>query len=245
MEKYPLTDEEINKIEAVWKFINLFNQQYVFLTDYRKHLIKTVQHKYTPEQFYELEMITNKLFWNLRWKLAPLWMDPEITEKEYLDNLHIFYKQSELPIALQLCSFEPYSNETDLENKIKHNELFEKTYYRSFINKLMIVDKQQKRIITKPFEGSSEIFSKNYFNLLTMTILFDRQLYDTIMLNPFLIKFKNIQLSKYYYQYDYGFPNLNFCTYLFGSKEDRLNRINKMYFVYEKPKSKYWYKLIK
>jgi hypothetical protein len=94
-------------------------------------------------------------------------------------------------------------------------------------------------------EGSSHIFTKNYFNLLSTMILFDRQLYEKVMRNPFYIVDHNIKLSDYYYQYDYPFPNLNYCIYSFGTKEDYLNRIKLMYYNDNNPKDKYWFKLIR
>ena len=64
------------------------------------------------------------------------------------------------------------------------------------------------------------------------------------MKNPYSIKNYKFNLPEYYYEYDYGFPNLNFCVYSFGSKKNRMDRIEKMYYFYPS-KSKYWFKIIK
>jgi hypothetical protein len=99
--------------------------------------------------------------------------------------------------------------------------------------------------MTKPFEGSSHIFHKNFFNLMTMAILFDKTRYEQVMKNPFVIKVQNLELPKHYYEHDYGFPNINFCTYKFGSKSDRMDRIKKMFYNKgQKSKGEYWFKLI-
>ena len=90
------------------------------------------------------------------------------------------------------------------ENKI-NNILQKSNYYRSFINKLVIIDKKNKQIISKPFEGSADIFSKNYFNLLTMSILLKKKLYIKITENPYLIKNQKVinkLLNGYYLQLD-------------------------------------------
>ena len=106
------------------------------------------------------------------------------------------------------------------------------------------MDKQNKIIISKLMEGSSEIFCKNYFNLLSMTILFDRDLYEKIIRDSFDIKYLKIKLPEYYYQNDYPFPNLNSCIYICGNKREKMNRIKKMYFNTDGPIDKYWFKII-
>ena len=135
-----------------------------------------------------------------------------------------------------MCNYEKYN-----KGNIKRNKIFETTYYRSFINKILIHDKTTDRIITKPMEGSSDIFAKNNFNLETMTILNDKNLYEKIMSNPLSLRNHDIQVPEYYFQLDYPFPNLNFMTYSFGNKEERINRINKMYYCDD---CKNWYKLL-
>jgi len=244
--KYPLDTLEIKMIDKVWNLLEIIKQQYLFIFEYRKNLIKKVRKSYTIEEFYELEHILNKLFWNLRWLVYPMFFENMTDTEEKYDKIILDdYKNLEnLPNSLTICEFEKYTDSKDLENKIENNKIFSSVYYRSYINKLIIVDKKNKIIMSKPMEGSSVIFDKNYFNLLTMTILFDRELYEKIMKNPFTLKNTKIQLSNFYYQYDYGFPNLNFCTYKFGTKKDRLDRIKKMYYYDGKNRSKYWKKLI-
>lgn len=243
--KYPLTDDEYSYIPDAWRFLRIFKKNFVFFSDYREYVMKKIRKNYTPEEFFMYETILNKMFWNLRWLTFPLWIREGISEEEYEDFVWNNYNnQKELPYSLLLCEFQTYKDYRDREYKIFHNKLFEDTYYRSFINKLMIIDKVKKMIITKPIEGSSEIFSKNYFNLLTISILFDRDLYKEIMHRPYKIKNKKFELSNYYYEYDYGFPNLNYCVYTFGTLADRMERIKKMYYS-EKPKATWWFRLIR
>ena len=93
-------------------------------------------------------------------------------------------------------------------------------------------------------EGSSHIFKKNYFNHLTIIVLLNRTLYEKIILEPKLILEKRIRLSDYYFQQDYAFPNVNFCTYEFGDFDQKMNRIQKMYYCDDEKKDKYWFKII-
>lgn len=225
---HSLTDAEHNKIDKVWDFIQLFNKEFVFITDYRRYVIKHVQQLYTLDEFYELEHIANKLFWNLRLLLQPLWLEGNTSKQ--LDN------------ALTLCDCQHYTDQQDLNNKIKDNKIFNTVYYRSFINKLVIIDKEQQIIYTKKMEGASHIFSKNYFNLLTMYIFKNKDMYERIMKNISMIQEASFDIPTHYYQYDYAYPNLNFCVYTFGSVDDRKERIKQMY--YTDTKGKQWFKLI-
>jgi hypothetical protein len=243
--KYPLTDDEFANIEGVWKFMNKFKKVFVFISDYRNYIIKSIRKKYTIEEFFFYESILNKLFWNLRWLLFPLFENEDMSQEGYDKYIKNNYDQhKELPYFLSLCHKIHYQNFEDLEEKLKSRPILQNNFYRSFINKLIIVDKVNKIIYSKEMEGSSNIFSKNYFNLFTFSILFERELYEQIVTNPFLVKVEKIKLSQFYHEYDYAFPNLNYCTYEFGTKEERLERIEKMYYYKSGEKDKYWFKLL-
>lgn len=215
--KYPLTPDEIKHIESVWKFIKIFNKHFLYIADYRDYLIKKINKKYTIDEFYLYETIANKLLWNLRVILLPY-----------------FTKTS-------LCHQIKYTNTNELDEKIKKAEAYLGTYYRSFINKLIIVDKKDHSIYYKKMEGSSSIFHQNKFNLLTMYVFLNRELYEKVMQNPIIYKEYIEILPEYYYQYDYGFPNINLCIYKIGIDDDRQYRIKKMY--YEKNPEN-WVRLI-
>lgn len=249
--KFPLSDEEYNNIDKVWNFIEEITVPYISFSDYRNYIIKTIRKKYDIEQFYFLENIANKLLWNLRWKLFPVLQNNNITIDEYNEFVKNNYENmNDIPNELLQIDKIYYIDNADLQKKINQNKLMEINYYRSFINKLLIVDNDKKIIHIKEMEGSSDIFSKNYFNLLSFTIFIKRKLYEKVMRNPFIIVKNRLKIPKYYHQMDYGFPNLNLCTYSFGDKKCKLNRIKKMYY-YENnnknnknKKDNYWFKLI-
>lgn len=222
--KYIISNKEYKNIDKAWKLINIFNKPFVSVTDQRNYLIKYIKRNYTANEFYFLENIIEKMFWNLRWAVFPLFVKS---------------KSEKIPDELIMCEKLKYDD--DLDEKIGEIISNNDTYYRSFINKIIIVDKANKTIYNKKMEGSSDIFSKNSFNLYTMTVLLNRDLYERVMSDPHNIKNLDIELPHYYYQYDYGFPNLNYCAFNVGDKEFKLNRINKMY--YNKDAS-HWFKLI-
>ena len=242
--KYPLNGREYKEIDNVWKFAKLFEHDFLFLSEYRNRLINTIKNKYTIEQFYFYEKILNKLFWNLRYMLCPLWMQPNISYQSYRKVI-----QKKRIISQNLLSFkrEYYGDEDDLIRKMRY--IHKNHYYRSFINKLIMIDHSNKEIIMKPIEGSFPIFSKNYFNLLTSSILFNKPVYEKVMDNPYnlssIIKGFDIKfvLPEHYYEYDYGFPNLNYCIYKTGHKKDRLKRIEKMYYCENCEKN--WFRIIR
>jgi hypothetical protein len=243
--KYPLSEEEYNQIDNVWSLINIFSKPFLYISDYREYLVKSIKKKYTAEEFGSLEIIIEKIFWNLRWYVFPLFIDGKMNKNEYNKFIENNYNNTtEIPYSLTLCNKIHFYDEVDLDKKIKNISLNDDIYYRSFINKIIIVDNVNKVIYNKKMEGSAEIFSKNIFNLYTLTILLNRNIYESIMHNPYsIINFK-LEFSRYYYQYDYGFPNLNCCSYGIGDNKYRLNRIIKLYFNMEKKDYRYWYKLL-
>jgi hypothetical protein len=237
--KYPLSKEEVSIIEDVWQFIEIFKRKFLYVTDFRNYLIKTVRKNYTLEQFYLYEGIVNKLFWNLRWILSPLFINKKLNQKKFIKK---YKKMKNIPESLLLCKEIKYSSISDLDTKLKNLKFLLDNYYRSFINKLIIVDDVNKIVYFKQMEGSSEIFSKNFFNLYSITILFNRKFYEKIVKNPLMVNSLKIEQDLFYNQNDYGFPNLNFCAFDLGSEKLKMKRIKKMY--YSKHDAKYWFRLI-
>jgi len=241
--KYPLTEDEYKQIDKVWEFSDLFNFRTLYINEYRTKIISIMQSKYSLLDFLVLEDILNKLFWNLRWLLYPLWLNPNITQSEYQQMINSNYDNHDtLPDSLLLCQKKKYNNPRELQDEI--DNFVKNNYYRSFINKLIMIDNNNKIIYTKNIEGSAEIFNKNYFNLYTATILTNRKLYEEIMQNPLKITNKQVTLPEFYYEHDYAFPNINYCAYrIHDDEKERLNRIRRMY--YSRDAEKNWYKLIR
>ncbi|MBA43178.1 MAG: hypothetical protein CMF62_04105 [Magnetococcales bacterium] len=243
--KYPLLSEEINVINQVWDFLKIFNKNYVSPSEYRKSVLRKVRKKYKIEHFKQLEEIAEKMFWNLRWLIYPLLYKINITKEEYLEFLKNDTNIT-IPQSLLLCEIKDYKNKEELDSIIINNIYLNTNYYRTFINKIVIINPTSRRIMLKAMEGSSSIFSKNYFNLLSVRIFTDRKLYEKVMKNPFYITENDISLPEFYFQYDYPFPNLNLCEYNFieSTSKTRLERIYRMYFHRENPE-RHWIKLMK
>jgi len=240
--KYPLTKEEESQLKKVWEFINAFKSDMTDTSEYRKHLIEKIRKKYDVDQFYELEKIANKMFWNLRWILFPLWAFPDMTIHEYYAFIGSGYGNHDIiPYYLLLSKRISYTDYASMQSRLKTSQTRSKNFQRSSINKLIIVDKDNNLIYMKEAEGSSDAYSKNYFNLLTMVIFYNRTLYEQIMTEPFLVRSMDIHIPEIYYQLDYGFPNINSMIYDIG-KSRKIERIKKLY--YSEHWDRYWFDVI-
>lgn len=241
--KYPLLDEEYNHIDMVWMFFDEFNRDQVYLSEYRDQLITNIKNKYTPEIFYAYEKILSKMLWNLRWLIFPLWLEPTQSQEEYWRYvLNNYGNNIDIPYAMTMSRPKKYKNKKDLKKKINKHRTKKTGYHRSFINKMIVIDDKKQLLYLKPVEGSSDVLAKNWFNLYTYNIMKNRDTYELIMSNPFLIFRTKVSIPEYYHEQTYPFPNLNFMRYKIGSRQMRMNRIKEMY--YEKNAGKNWFRLI-
>ena len=63
-----LTEDEINKLDDYWDFIDIFNtivNNSSSVYDFRQTIINKIQKKYSPDEFYFFERILNKMLWTL------------------------------------------------------------------------------------------------------------------------------------------------------------------------------------
>ena len=114
--KYKFDKDELGLIDDTWQFLTFFNKKFIFISDMRRYIINKIRKRYTPDEFFKFETIANKLFWNLRWILYPLWKDPSITKDKY-ENLVYDYNnkdQDKLPYYLTLCNSMKYQDKNDL-----------------------------------------------------------------------------------------------------------------------------------
>ena len=141
------------------------------------------------------------------------------------------YIIKELPESYDIKSFYLYEL---IASKLVWNYccifLKNNTYYRSGINKAVIVDKQHNKIVTRPTEGSSNILQKNSNNARLGQIIQNRKLYEKIMNNPHSYDYKKIKIPEFYYEFDYAYPNLNLSFYKDSDKKSKMSRIELMYY---------------
>ena len=181
--EYMLNPEEVVIIDKVFDFVNKFNFVSITLAEYRTKLINDIQKTTRLDEFIMYEKIAEKLLWNLKSKTKHLY-------KDLSDCVNCVYELSESGLASALDKF------------------YEDNSYRSFINKLVLIDDVNNKIYHRKMEGSAHIFEKNEFNLKLWIALNDKKTYELIMFNPSEIT--KLELPVYYFSSDYGFPNLNF-----------------------------------
>jgi hypothetical protein len=212
--KYPLTSREYELVidNSVWNFINLFYFMTYSVTEYRNKIINNINNNIKEDEFFILEIICEKLLWNLKDRIKYLY-----------DNNCILYEEE--------------FTEEGMNNIM--NYFYDDTSYRSFINKLILIDDINNKIYYKKMEGSSPIFKQNDLNSQLWLILGNRDLYEKIMTDP--NKIKSVIPSMYYYCNDYAFPNLNFGKPFIQSDNYRKKRINLMY--YQNKENINWCKL--
>ena len=66
-----LNNEEINKLDDYWEFINIFNKianKSPSVYEFRINIIKNIKKMYKPIEFYFFEKILNKMLWTLLYK---------------------------------------------------------------------------------------------------------------------------------------------------------------------------------
>ena len=105
-----LEEKELNN---TWKFLNYFSNPNIrksvndisniswflrkdMLTSpytYRKYIINIIQNKYTCDDFYKYEKISNKLFWNLKIKLGPYILDNKTKYTNIKNNIETYIKK--------------------------------------------------------------------------------------------------------------------------------------------------------
>jgi hypothetical protein len=77
--KYNLSNNEINNIDKAWELISDFSQTNLSRSGYRNYIINFISKKYTVELLYTLEIIIEKMYWNLRNKISLFFNNPKLT----------------------------------------------------------------------------------------------------------------------------------------------------------------------
>ena len=137
----------------------------------------------------------------------------QIAEKIFW-NLKSKFKNEEEYETFDLGDYE------QINEKLKQDN-----YYKTFINKILNINKKEKKVYYKKMEGSSYIFNYNGINKQLSAIFFNRQAYEDYMKRGIIPTENSI-----YYQLDYCFPNLNLCRPFIYKDEVRRKRIKLMYY---------------
>jgi hypothetical protein len=87
--KFPLLKKELKVLDKVWEFINDFRETKITRSKYKKYITEKIINKYDINDFYNLEKIVEKIYWNLVTKIKKdknlKYLKPEIFFKEKYD----------------------------------------------------------------------------------------------------------------------------------------------------------------
>ena len=83
---YTLVEKEVKLLDKAWELINDIRTTEISRNKYRKEMIKKVRDKYTPKDFFILEKIVEKMYWNLVDKVKKtVDIDMSIRQKKNFD----------------------------------------------------------------------------------------------------------------------------------------------------------------
>ena len=66
---FPLFEDEIKILDNVWNFLDEFREGKITRSKYRKYIIEKIKNKYNINDFYKMEIIVEKMYWNLSSKI--------------------------------------------------------------------------------------------------------------------------------------------------------------------------------
>jgi hypothetical protein len=173
--KYKLDDEEIKKIDHVWKFIKYFRSTKISRSKYRKYMINKIKLNYTTEEFYKYEIIIEKMYWNLFYKIKnDIVFDPKIYIKKNFNLKYIInnilkknnnIKESNVRKTFIICD-DIILYKYDYPNNID-KLLYSIMINRGFYETIMLDDKLLYKFDLKPYNNNIE-FDYAFPNLNTI-----------------------------------------------------------------------------
>jgi hypothetical protein len=199
---FTFENHELNLIDDVWDFISVFRTAKLTRVAYRHDIIKIIQQKYTVNNFLLLELLLEKLYWNL-------------------------FRIIENKLKFEMTM---YKKSIDKEEIIMHkNKILKKSNIKESSVRKAYIYNDKKHIIYYKYNYPNDI------DLLLASIMINRSLYETIIINNDKISLdylNNFGIEPYFniVEFDYPFPNFNTLAPFVYSKEQRIININKMYY---------------
>lgn len=198
---YPLNLKELKNIDNVWNFLSLFRESKPTRIQYRNHIISKIKENYNVNQFCLFEKILEKMYWNLN----------NVLKNKIEISQNIRSKKIDRSKLSRLTDFILKSNK-----KIKESTVRKAISYNDQTNEV-------KYKYSYPDD----------FDLIISSIMIDRSMYETLLTNPEKITLEYLEMIEPYHnliEFDYPFPNLNTLEPLDNSDNDRIQKINQMYF---------------
>jgi hypothetical protein len=198
--KFDFTIEELKFIDESWKLIESFNTSYLTKMELREKTIKLVNKNYSIIEFDKLEIIIEKMFWNMIFLLN------KILENNFIEQ-NIKQKDSSYGINKQI-------KKVYLKNKILSE---------SYVNKI-IINKDNLIYYKYIYPNNFDIIISS---IMTDRIIYETVYnnIDKLDINFIQTIISNINIKE---NFDYLFPNIN--TMIPFCYNNRIERIKKYYF---------------
>ena len=198
--KFDFTIEELKFIDESWKLIESFNTSYLTKMELREKTIKLVNKNYSIVEFDKLEIIIEKMFWNMIFLLN------KILENNFIEQ-NIKQKDSSYGINKQI-------KKVYLKNKILSE---------SYVNKI-IINKDNLIYYKYIYPNNFDIIISS---IMTDRIIYETVYnnIDKLDINFIQTIISNINIKE---NFDYLFPNIN--TMIPFCYNNRIERIKKYYF---------------
>lgn len=119
---YNLTEKELCILDNVWELINEFRMTYISRNKYRKNLIERIQNKYSIDEVYTLEMIVEKMYWNL--------VDKIKLDFDLHSNIREKYKFDLQRIRNKILQRNKFSKESNVRKSYVYDENENKLLYK-------------------------------------------------------------------------------------------------------------------
>ena len=81
--KFSYTIDELNYIDDCWNLIDIFSTSYLTKSELREKIILFVSTSYSPEEFERLEIIIEKMYWNIITLLRDILYQSYIEQKTF------------------------------------------------------------------------------------------------------------------------------------------------------------------
>jgi hypothetical protein len=163
---YLFNEDELKNIDNAWELITILRKTHLTYASYNKYYKTLIKQKYSIDKFYELEIIIEKLYWNLKNHLN---MVEDCCFEYGLENLD--------KIKNKIIRLNGMITHSSLNKSYVYDENNDKIIYKSnyptitdlLISSIMINRSLYEQIMNKPYVDLSYLSKLNleeYVNLI-------------------------------------------------------------------------------
>ena len=198
--KFDYTIDELDYIDDSWNLIDKFSTSYLTKSELREKIILFVSESYTPHEFEKLEIIIEKMYWNMIYILKKILRSSYIDQKIFVKKTNNINKQIRKIYLKNRNLSESYINKI-LVNK--NDYIYYKYDYPNSFD-IIISSIISNRSIYETIYNKIDALNINLIKKLTSGINI-RENFDYLFPNinsiiPFCYNNRMKRLEKYYYE---------------------------------------------